>query len=72
MRVRYQMVGQSSCARCDMSEKATRKFFEELSHTGRCEWAELVGEDDEDYMKVLESFNHIEFARTIAEIMGLL
>ena len=72
MRVRYQMAGQSSCARCDMSEKAARKFFEELAHNGRCEWAELVGEDDDDYMEVLGSFDHIKLARVLAEIMGVL
>ena len=72
MRVRYQMDGQNAVARCDMSPGRARKLFEELSHKGLCEWGELVGEDDDDYMEVLDSFDHVKFARTIAEIMGVI
>ena len=72
MRVRYQMVGHSPDARCDLSKGAARRLFNELSHKGLCEWAELVGEDDDDYMEVIESFDHIKLARAIYEIMGLI
>ena len=72
MRVRYQMVGKHPEVRCDMSNGSARRLFNELSHKGLCEWAELVGEDDEDYMEVLDSFDHIKLARSIYEIMGLI
>ena len=72
MRVRYQMVGQSPVARCDMEPRRARKFFGELSHKGLCEWAELVGEDDEDYMVVLDDFDHVKMARMLASIMGVI
>ena len=72
MRVRYQMVGQDSHARCDMTSKAARKFYDELSHKGFCEWAELVGEDDDDYMDVLDSFDHVKIARMFGSIMGVI
>lgn len=70
MRVRYQMYGQSTCAECDMTDKAARKLFDELSHKGLCEWAELVGEDDDNYMEVIDSFDHIKLARMFASILG--
>ena len=36
------------------------------------EWAELVGEDADDYMEVIEGFDHIESARRVAWHMGKL
>lgn len=72
MRVRYQMAGQNPVARCDMKPGSARKLFNELSHKGFCEWGELVGEDEDDYMEVLDSFDHIKLARSIYEIMGLI
>ena len=70
MRVRYQMAGQASCAECDLPEKKARIRFKELEHNALCEWAELVGEDDDDYMDVLEDFEHIKLARMIKSIVG--
>ena len=55
-----------------MTSKAARKFFDELSHKGLCEWAELVGEDDDDYMDVLDAFDHIKIARMFGKIMGVI
>lgn len=72
MRVRYQMVGESVGVRCDMEDWRARKFYKELFSNGRCEWAELVGEDDENYMDILESFDHIDLARAMAEIMAVI
>lgn len=72
MRVRYQMAGKNPEVRCDMTPGAARRLFNELSHKGLCEWAELVGEGDDDYMEVLDSFDHIKLARSIYEIMGLI
>ena len=71
MRVRYQFVGSGYQAKCDMSDKKARKFFDELSRKGLCEWAELVGEDDDNYMEILDSFDHTKIARAFAEIMKL-
>lgn len=70
MRVRYQMAGHSSCAECDLSEKKARARYEELKTNVLCEWAELVGEDDEDYMEVLEDFDHTNLARIMKSLVG--
>lgn len=72
MRVRYQMVGSGMEVRCDMEDRAARKFYNNLFSNGRCEWAELIGEDDDNYMDVLESFDHVDLARTMAEIMKMI
>ena len=68
MRVRYQMVGEEVDAICDMTEKKARELFGNLEKNGLCEWAELVGEDDEDYMKIISSFDHIQQARLLKKI----
>ena len=71
MRVRYQMVGQSGwSAECDLTEKKARALYEKLKTKGFCEWGELVGEDDDNYMDVLESFDHIKLARSLHKIVG--
>ena len=64
------MVGQEYQARCDMDERKARKLYKNLFSNGMCEWAELVGEDDDNYMEVLDSFDHIRLARSLAQIMG--
>ena len=66
MRIRYQMAREAGVAICDLSEKKARQIYSELERDGLCEWAELVGEDDDNYMEVLESFDHIESARRVA------
>ena len=70
MRVRYQMVGKNAVAVCDLTEKKARQMYKELSETGFCEWAELVGEDDDNYMDILDSFDHIKLARMLKSIVG--
>ena len=72
MRVRYQMVGQQACAECDMSDRAAKHLYDELSHKGLCEWAELVGEEDNNYMDIIDSFDHIKVARMFGKIIGLI
>ena len=56
MRVRYQMVGKAEVAECDLSDKKARKLYSELERNGVCEWAELVGEDDDNYMDIIDKF----------------
>ncbi len=70
MRVRYQMVGSDVVAKCDMEDRKARRLYKDLFSNGLCEWAELVGEDDDNYMDVLESFDHIDLARSMAKIVG--
>ena len=71
MRVRYQYAGQTGwSAECDLSEKKARKRFEELKRDGFCKWVELVGEDDDNYMEILDSYDKTRTALMIASIMG--
>lgn len=71
MRVRYQLCGQTwYSTECDLTEKKAKRRFEELKETGLCEWAELVGEDEDNYMEILDSFDHIKLARMIKSIIG--
>lgn len=71
MRVRYEIAGRrGSEAKCDLTERQARKLFNELKADGLCEWAELVGEDDDDYMEVIEMFDHTEQARIIKAMFG--
>lgn len=71
MRVRYQMAGTSTwAAECDLTEKQARKRYEELKTNALCEWGELVGEEDDDYMEILEDFDHIKLARMMKSILG--
>ena len=50
-------------AKCDMSDKSAKKLFNSLRNNLTCEWAELVGEDDDNYMDILDAFDHFEQAR---------
>lgn len=76
MRVRFQMVGdQDYQVKFYELKKPAKKFYDGLKENVRCEWAELVGDDEDDYMEVLESFEQIEFAnrmaKIVAEVMGV-
>ena len=53
------MVGGQVQARCDLEDWQAKKLFKSLFSNGLCEWAELVGEDDDNYMDVLDSFDHV-------------
>lgn len=57
MRVRYQKINQTACAECDLTEKKARKRISDLKQDSRCLWAELVGEDDDNYMEILDQFD---------------
>lgn len=72
MRVRYQMVGRDIQAKCDMEEWMARKFYKNMFSNGLCKWAELVGEEDNNYMDVLESFDHTNIANAFGEILGVI
>lgn len=69
MRIRYQMAGAGSyVAECDLSEKEAKKRFESLKRDALCEWGELIGEEDENYMEVLEDFDHTRLARIMKSL----
>lgn len=71
MRIRYQKVGMASYhAECDLPDRQAHKRFNELKEDGLCEWVELVGEDEEDYMEVLDCYDKTKTARMIASIIG--
>ena len=70
MRVRYQYVGREYEAECDLTEKRARKRFKQLQEAGTCMWVELVGEDEDDYMEILDSFDKTKTAKMIASVMG--
>lgn len=70
MRVRWQRAGEASQTQCDMTEKAARKKFEKLKTDALCEWAELIGEDDDNYMEVLEDFDQTKLANIMKSIIG--
>jgi hypothetical protein len=70
MRVRYQLAGKAVETKCDMSEKKARTFYENLKSNALCEWAELVGEEDDNYMEILEDYENIKLARMIKSIIG--
>ena len=74
MRVRYQMVDGSPMSRCDLTEPDARRLYKNLFSNGLCMWAELVGEEEDNYMDVLESFDHEVLARSmeksISEILA--
>ena len=72
MRVRYQYVNQRYIAECDLTEKKAKKRFEELKQAGTCMWVELVGEEDDNYMEVLDYYDKTETAKMIASIMSQL
>ncbi|MCQ2270995.1 MAG: hypothetical protein MJZ52_07205 [Bacteroidales bacterium] len=69
MRIRYEMFenghGTGDCVECDLSDKQAKRKFKDLSKNARCGWAELVGEDDDNYMEIIDEFDHIDIAQTI-------
>lgn len=69
MRIRYQYVGMDYVAECDLTEKQARKRFKELKEAGTCMWVELVGEDDGNYMEILDSYDKTRTALAIASAM---
>lgn len=70
MRVRYQLAGDECyTAECDLTEKAARKRYEDCKKNGICIWAELVSEEDGNYMEIIESFENRDALR-IFEIMN--
>lgn len=62
-RVRYKMYGEDVRAECDLTDKQARKLYDTLKIEGACLWAELIGEDDHNYMDVLEAFDHPQNAK---------
>lgn len=70
MRVRYQMAGDGSYrAECDLSEDKARKLYETVKRNGECMWAELVGEEEENYMDILEQYDNTEQAMRLHAIL---
>ena len=71
MRVRYELANSPIVqAECDLSEKEAKKLYNKLKENTLCKWAELVGEDDNNYMEVLESFDHTLLANTVYDLFG--
>ena len=71
MRVRWQKTGEAAQVKCDMSYKKAEALYIDLERNPLIEWAELVDEDD-NYMDILERFDHIERARHIKKMLGSL
>ena len=69
MRVRYQLAGSSEVAICDLSNKEAIKLYCGMKRNGECMWGELVGEDDDNYMDVIESFERIKEAQRLHEML---
>lgn len=70
MRVRYEMAGESSYrAECDLSDAKARRLYEDVKRNGECMWGELAGEDEENYMDVLEQFDRTEEAMRLHAIL---
>lgn len=70
MRVRFQMAGLSGYQVKFFDAKANaRRFYKKLNGEALCEWAELVGDDEDDYMEVIDSFERIEFARHVKSVL---
>lgn len=73
MRVRYQMAGQTYTAVCDLTDKKAVTLFRKVCADGRCEWAELVGEDDDNYMEILDAYDNpmaMKLYRIMKELFG--
>lgn len=69
MRVRYQLAGSGEVAVCDLSDKAAIKLYADMKRNGECMWGELVGEDDDNYMEVLDSFERIKEAQKLHQML---
>lgn len=71
MRVRYKMAGDNRYqTKCDLTKVKAEKVYKDLYQNALCQWAELVGEDDYDYMEVIKSFDHSEIANTLYTVFG--
>ena len=71
MRIRYQFVGDCTYSvACDLPDKKAKAEFERLKKDGFCEWAELVGEDDENYMDILDQFDKTDEARKLYKVFS--
>lgn len=57
MRVRYKLYNCEVRAVCDLTEKQARKKFSELKQSGRCLWVEIIGEEEHDYMQVIDAYD---------------
>lgn len=72
MRVRFEMYdhgqGTGVQCECDLTKRQAKRKFKELSKNGRCAWAELVGEDEDNYMEIIDSFDHIGIARAATSL----
>lgn len=73
MRVRYEMYkngfGLGYQAKCDLTEKQAKKLFNELKENAVCGWAELVSEEENNYMEVIEEFEKIKLAKKISKLI---
>lgn len=69
MRVRYQLAGSGEVAVCDLSDKDAIKLYADMKRNGECMWGELVGEDDDNYMDVIESFERIKEAQRLDQML---
>ena len=55
---------------CDLTDKEAKDLYDKLHKNALCKWAELVGEDDDNYMQVLKSFDQTRLANTTYELFG--
>lgn len=71
MRVRYKMYGSELYkAECDLSDKQAKKIFKDLQNNPLCLWSELVGEDDDNYMDVIDSYDgDLNLAKNVSMLM---
>lgn len=69
MRVRYQYIDQDVHAECDLSDRQAKKRFLQLKADGLCEWVELVGEDEENYMDILDAHDKTKEAILMAKVL---
>lgn len=71
MRIRYKMANEpTDRAICDLTDSTAKRKYKEICKNGFCEWAELVGEEDHNYMDVLEQYDNSKTARMIYSIMN--
>lgn len=72
MRIRYELYrngqGTGNIVECDLTKRQAKKKFKELKNDVRCGWAELVGEEDDNYMDILDSFDHVSTARELTRL----
>lgn len=72
MRIRYELYrngqGTGDIVKCDLTDRYAKKLFKELKNDVRCGYAELVGEEEENYMEILDSFDHVSTARELTRL----